>query len=142
MAGFGEHDAKRFAITMCGIILSGFGKDSVITIEPNADHRSSTTGADGYTVSSKLNDESAVVTVTLLETTAAHRSLLALYNLDRTSPGGAGIGAFEMRDLINGDVDSSHKAWIMRRPDRKVGPEAAEYEWKFGLARWEQSFPA
>lgn len=141
-AGHGEHDASRYAITMCGIILSGFGKDSVISIVPTADHRASTTGLDGYTVSSQLNDESAEVTVTLLETTASHRALLALYNLDKATRGGAGVGAFEMRDLINGDVDSSAKAWIKRRPDRKVGGEAAEYEWQFGLAKWEQSFPA
>lgn len=140
--GYGEHDASRFAISMCGIILSGFGKDSAITIEPNADHREGVVGVDGHAVSSQLNDKSAVVTCTLMETAPAHRALLALYNLDQATRGGAGTGVFEMRDLTNGDVDSSQVANIMRRPDRKVAGSASEYEWKFWLARWETSVPA
>jgi hypothetical protein len=139
--GYGEHDARQFAIVVSGILLDGFGADSVISIEPNSDFRSHIVGADGHVVSNKMADESAVATVTLLQTSQAHRSLLALYNSDRNARGGAGVGAFEMRDLINGDVDSSERCWIQRRPNREIGKEAKEYEWKFILAKWEQSTP-
>lgn len=140
--GYGEHDARHFAISVAGILLDGFGEDAVISIEPNSDHRTHVVGADGHVVSSKLADQSAIATVTLLETSSAHRALLALYNSDRNSRGGAGVGAFEMRDLINGDVDSSEKCWIQRRPNRVIAKEASEYEWKFILGKWESSFPA
>lgn len=139
--GIGEHDARQFAITFCGVLLDGFGEDDVITIEPNADHRSLVVGADGHAVSSKLSDKSAIATLTLMQTSSAHRALLALLALDEATPGGSAVGPFEMKDLINGDVDSSEVAWIMRRPDRAIAKEAGEYEWKFLLAKWEQSFP-
>lgn len=139
--GYGEHDARQFAVVVAGILLDGFGEDSVISIEPNSDHRTHVVGADGHVVSSMLADESAIVTVTLLQTSSAHRALLALYKTDRNTPGGGGVGAFEMRDLVNGDVDSSERCWIQRRPNREIGKEAGEYEWKFILGKWEQSFP-
>jgi hypothetical protein len=142
MAGYGEHDVARIAVNFCGIIFSGYGKEAVLTIEPNSDHRESRTGADGWTVCSQLNDESAIVSVSFMEGTPTHRALQALYNLDKATRGGAGVGVFEMRDLINGDVDSSPRAWIMRRPDKKVAPGGSEYEWKLGLSQWKWSFPA
>lgn len=140
--GFGEHSAKHFAISFAGILLDGFGVDAVVSIEPNSDDASAQIGADGHVVRSMLADESAIATITLLQTSSAHRSLLALRKIDRDTPGGAGVGVFEMRNLLTGDVSSSERAWIHRRPNEEIGKEAGEYEWKIFLAKWEQSYPA
>lgn len=134
--GFGEHDAATFDTTFAGINLEGFGTDQAIKIEPNADHRSTRVGLDGHVVSSKNNDKSATVTVTLKKTSRAHRALLALYSLDQNTPGGAGAGVFSMRDRLGGATESSPVAWIMRRPDMVVAGEDPEFEWKLTLAQW------
>lgn len=138
--GFGEFDPAQHAISIANIMMSGFGVDSVVEIEPNADHRSHKVSADGHVVSTKNNDDSAILTLTLLETSSSHRALMALLKLDKATPGGAGVGAFEMRDIVNGEVNSSEKCWIMRRPNKVVGKEAGEYEWKFILGLWETDF--
>lgn len=133
---FGEHDAAQIDIILAGHRAEGFAPDSVITIAPNADHRSTKVGADGLVVSSKMNDETAEVTLTLLKTSATHRYLKALYRIDRSTPGGAGVGAFFMRDRLTGEEDSSEVFWIKRRPDRKIEAEASEVEWKLTLGKW------
>ncbi len=139
---FGEHDAAAQDIILAGHRAEGFAPESVITIAPNADHRSVKVGADGLVVSSKMNDETAEVTLTLLKTSPTHRYLVALYNLDRATPGGAGVGAFFMRDRLTGEEDSSEVFWIKRRPDRKIEAEASEIEWKLILGKWVQKLPA
>lgn len=138
--GYGEFDPKHHVCLIAGILIEGYGEESAIDIEPNSDHRSHKTSVDGLVVSSKLHDETATLTITLLETSASHRALMALLKLDKATPGGAGVGSFELRDLINGEVNYSEKCWIQRRPNKVVGKEAAEYEWKFTLGNWETDF--
>lgn len=138
--GYGEHDARHFAVSIFGILMDGFGEDAMVSIEPNSDHRVHKVSADGHVVSAKISDKSAIATLTLMETSSSHRALLAMYALDDATPGGAAVGGFEMKDLVNGDVDSSERCWIMRRPNRVASKEIPEYEWKFILGRWESSF--
>ena len=140
--GHGEWAPGAIALSIFNISISGFGEDSAVTITPNSDHRSHKVSLDGArVVSAKMNDRSAILKVTLMETSPSHRALLGIYRTDQASPGGAGAGGFEMRDLVNGDVESSETCWIKRRPERVVGKEVPEYEWEFILADWQSSHP-
>lgn len=139
---FGEHDAGAVDVIISNHRCEGFAPESVITIVPNADHRTSKTGADGLTVSSKMRDKSAEVTVTLLKTSRTHRFFLGLLALDEASEGGAGVGSFYMRDRLTGEEDLGERCWIKRRPDRTVEAEAEEIEWKFIIAPWTTKVPA
>lgn len=140
--GYGEHDAAQHALTIAGIPITGFAKESGIAIEPNSPHRAIYVGMDGLVVSSKLADRSATATIKLMAKSKAHRQLLALYVLDANTPGGAGVGGFELNDIVNGMVESSERCWIQTRPTLEVGPEEGEVEWKFLLGHWDTSFPA
>lgn len=140
--GFGEHDAQAFAISIFGIPLDGFAKDSVIEIEPNEDNRKNVTGADGHIESAKMADESATVKVHLMRTSVSHKALRAVYKADRNTRGGATVGPFIMRDTINGMEETSERAWIARRPDYAIGSEVGEVVWTFTLAKWVSNDPA
>lgn len=139
--GYGEWDPGTIALRIFNIAISGFGEDSAVTIEPSADHRSHKVGLDGRVVSAKSRDESAIATVTVMETSPAHQALMGVYRTDKARPGGAGAGGFELKDLVNGGIESSEVCWIQRRPTKTVGKEVPEYEWKFILAKWESSHP-
>jgi len=139
MSGYGEWDPKHVALTIFGIAMSGFGEDSMITIEPNSEHRTHKTSIDGRVVSAKSADESAIAKLTLMETSPAHRALLGILRTDRARPGGAGTGAFEMKDLVSGEIESSEKCWIKQRPVKTVSKEVPELEWTFILGKWESS---
>lgn len=141
MIGFGEHDAAGYKLSIANIPIEGYAPDTAIKIEPNADHRSHRVGVTGDVVSSKSNDRSAIATITLMKTSKAHRALLALLALDQATPGGAGVGPFELRDLIDGITESSPLCWIKRRPDMTVGGEDPDFEWKFILASWTSDVP-
>lgn len=139
--GFGEHDVRAHKISVAGIPIEGFA-DDVITITPTSDHRTTTTGADGHVVSAKNADEGATVKLSIMRNTASSRALWALVALDRAALGGAGVGAFEMRDVINGQVESSERCWIQARPEVTIGKEAPTEEWTLRLAKWRTTVPA
>lgn len=139
--GYGEHDFTQHALVVSGIPITGFAKESCISIEPNSPHRVLYVGADGLAVSAKLADRSATVTLKLMAKSKSHRQMLALYLLDANTPGGAGVGNFELNDVVNGVVESSERCWIQTRPTFEVGPEEGEVEWKLLIGHWDTTFP-
>lgn len=135
--GTGEFDPSAYAILIAGIKCEGFGEESVLKITPKKEHRTATQGLDRRVVSAKTNSTMAELELTLIETSPTHRKLLALLALDAATPGGAGVGRFDMTDLVNGINEGSDKIWIAKRPDRVVGAEVPEYVWTFILSDWQ-----
>lgn len=134
--GTGEFDPSAYAALIAGIKLEGFGEESALKITPKKEHRTAKQGLDRRVVSAKTNSTMADLEVTLIETSPAHRKLLALLALDDATPGGAGVGRFDLTDLVNGINESSDKCWIAKRPERVIGAEVPEYVWTFLLSNW------
>lgn len=135
--GTGEFDPSAHVTVVAGIQLEGFGEESAIKITPLKEHRTAKQGIDKRVVSAKTNSTMARLEVVLIETSPAHRKLLALLALDQARIGGAGAGRFDMTDLINGINEASDRVWIEKRPERVIGAEVPEYTWTFLLSNWQ-----
>jgi len=137
MAELATYIPDQVVVTVAGITLEGFGESSIIRIEPADDAWKAKVGVDGQVSRSRSNNRMARVTVTLMATSKSNAALSALYNLDRNSPNGAGVGAFQVRDLQGMSLNRADECWIARLPTVEYGGEVSEREWQFDVAELE-----
>jgi len=133
MAELATYVPDQVVVSVAGIPLEGFGEGSIIRIEPADDAWKAKVGVDGKVSRSRNNNRMATVTVTLMATSKSNALLTALYNSDRLSPNGAGIGAFQMKDLQGASLNFAAACWIKRIPTIEYGAEVGEREWQFDV---------
>lgn len=108
--------------------LAGFeeGDDSV-TIAMAKEQWVRKVGAKGDVVRTQTNDNSADITINLLQTSADNAALTAIYNLDRES--GLGVLPFISRNKESGETYVCNNAWIVQMPDiiRGQGPNVMSW---------------
>lgn len=123
------YDAGEVQIIVAGVTVEGFADGDFITIEDDEDAFSLQIGTDGEGARSKTNNRGGTMTISTLQTSAANTLLSALHNLDRNSPGGAGIGPFLCKDGSGNAIYAAEKSWIQKRPSATFGREAQAREW-------------
>lgn len=139
MSGFAVYDADKVTVNVCGIpIDSGLADGEFVRIAQNEDAFTTYVGTDGFVTRSKTNNRTAVVTLSLAQTSAGNTALATLYNLDINAPNGAGVGTFICRDRNGTAVFKASKAWIQKPPDVAFAREATVREWTIALADLER----
>jgi hypothetical protein len=129
------YDADQVSIIVGGILIdSGFADGEFLRIEQEGDDFTDLVGTDGQVVRSKSNDRRATATVLLSQTSEGNQALSALSNLDRSTPNGAGIVPFLVRDRQGASIYTSEECWIMKPPDVSFDREATVREWTIRLA--------
>lgn len=129
-----NYDSNEFSITLGSVTInSGRGNATFFSLEPLAEDFTTQRGADGETTRSRSNNRGAIVKLTVMQTSQAHRDLHALRALDLAAPNGAGVVAFQARDRLNGLRFEAEKAWVRKAPNEGFGREAAEREWEVEL---------
>lgn len=124
------YDPLKIAASFAGILLNeGVADGTFITVTPNAEGFSIKTGADGSVTRTRSHDRTAVVKLTLMQTSQVNERLSALYAADRAAVNGQGVGAFYLQDLAGTTVLESSKAFISRDPDVTFSNEAETREW-------------
>jgi hypothetical protein len=130
------YDPQEVTISLSGIIFKGFVEDEFVTVEHASESFEDVVGVDGEDVSrSKSGDRRATVTVKLMQTSDTNDLLSALLALDENTPGGAGVGAFYMRDGLGRTVLEGPQAWLMGPPAIAFGKVAGPREWKVRIAK-------
>jgi hypothetical protein len=127
--GVRNFDAKSIIQVFAGIPISGYAKGTFVSIEFNEDAFNLTIGADGEGCRAKSNNESAQITFTLMQSSAVNDLLSAIHNLDKTSPGGDGIGPYLLKDLFGTTIIAAEKAWIKKMATAAYGTEPSDREW-------------
>lgn len=125
------------ALVFAGIPLEGFGEDTFVEVEYDTEGFTDVTGRDGDVSRSRSNDRRATVTVTIMQTSPTNAALQALHNTDMDTPGGAGVGAFAMRDRQGTLVVRADEAWIQTTAPVTLAREVQAREWVIRLARAE-----
>lgn len=121
-----------------GTVDLGYGSGSAdegITLNPNGDKNTMTVGADGTAMHSLHSDQSAVVTVRLLQTSSRNQILMAMYNASQVSSLAWGQIGFIVRQHIGGDAHTAIRCAFKKKPDIKYGKDGAIFEWPFDCAR-------
>lgn len=123
------YNPKRFIVAFGGVPLTGMADGTFITIEQRADQFALVVGADGEGARSASADQSATITLTLLQTSASNDYLSTMLRIDRLSNAGAAV--FSVQDLNGTTVAVANQAWIMKAANIENGKEVTSREWTF-----------
>jgi hypothetical protein len=123
------YDADQVTVTLAGIPVTGFADGEFVRIERESAAFQDVAGTDGEVTRSKSNDDRASVTFRLMQSSPANDLLSALYNLDKNTPGGAGVGVMMVRDRQGTSLFTAEHAWISESPPVSLDRTATEREW-------------
>lgn len=124
------YDPKQVLLTVGGAIIDGYAPGTFINVEQQADMWSMQVGASGEGQFSKSNDESALITITLMPGSIGNAILESMRQADL-------IGNLGARPLTISDPSTltqhiATSARVMRSPTRVYSTEAQGVEWVLG----------
>lgn len=122
------YNPKEVTVAFGNHIVSGFADDSFVTIDPNGDGVTKKVGCDGEIVRSISPDDTYIVKVSLLQTSATNSYLQGRLAKDRKD--GSGMFPVIVKDLKGGLVFSCDAAWPKGPASRGYGKEAGNREWE------------
>lgn len=123
------YNAADLTVTFGPVVMSGFGPDTVVSVEMNEDLFTLQVGADGHATRSKTSNRSARITVTLAQSSMANDLLSGIAALDAKS--NEGVYPLLIKDGSGRSIHSAKNAWITRVPTAEYGKEAGTREWVF-----------
>lgn len=123
------YEPDRVVITLGTILMSGFADGTFVTIDNNEDAFTLQMGTDGDGTRSKSNNQSATISVSLMQSSDTNILMSALHNTDINTPGGDGIVPLLIKDLEGTTLYTAEKAWIKKAPSAEFAREATAREW-------------
>ncbi len=129
------YDADQVSLVFMGIpIDSGYADGEFLSIEQTTADFESVVGTDGEVTRSKTNDARATIKVKLMQTSSGNAAFSALNNIDKTLPGGAGVGPMLVKDRQGTSLYTASKTWIAKPPDVSFDRAATAREWTLECA--------
>ncbi len=125
---------KNFDINRVAVIVGGFPLEIESVEIEFPDSFAKRVGSQGEVARSKINDETAQVTITLLQTSASNLILDQLYEADRNSPGGVTVPVL-IKDILGTTLFACLNSWAMKKPTISFGSEIADREWVLDCAQ-------
>lgn len=127
------YNSRQVSIVICNIpIRGGYADGEFLRIERDADGFGDVVGTDGEVTRFATNDERAMATLILMQSADANDALDALYESDRNSPLGSGVGEFVCRDG-SGRAIYRGQCWIAAKPKVSFAREPGPREWKIRI---------
>jgi|WetSurMetagenome_2_1015567.scaffolds.fasta_scaffold23242_2 hypothetical protein len=125
-----EYDSNEVDVIVAGIpIASGRGKGEFLKIAANTNAFTHVKGVDGQGSRARTHDDSALATITVMQTSDSNALLSALYTLDTNAPGGAGVGPFLVKDKQGTSIFAAAECWIEKIPEVTYAGEVGERQW-------------
>lgn len=129
-----EYRADQVAVIFGGVLITGKGTDTFVSIEWDSDAYGDTVGVDGEVARHRINDDRATVTITVMATSPSNAALDALHKADKANPNGT-VAPLLIKDNVGDDLHAAQEAWILREPAAEYGQEAGEREWRIRCAK-------
>jgi len=126
---FRNFDPLKYIASFNGVIMLGFGPDTMINVERNSDAFETIVGAGGDVTRVKSHDRTGVASFTLLAESPANDLMMAAYQADQLL--GLGRGALLIQNLNGTTFVTAPECWIMKIPPisvTKSGDEAREWQ--------------
>jgi hypothetical protein len=125
-----EYDPTEVDVLFGLAQLSGFAENTMVKVAFENKRFELVQGVDGQTSRSKNKKRSALVTVSLMQTSASNSYLSAAMALDDLAPAGAGVVPFLIRDKNGTSLFASDEAWIEKEPDIEYAEKPGPREWQ------------
>lgn len=128
MARTKTYNLALLQLSVGGRKIGGFGAEGGVTITWGGDLFDVQVGADGEAVASFNNDQSAIVEITVMESSKGYRDLAELQakQLGEVRTGPLGRMEVRMKDPINGDKLADQYGVFLNRPEMTKGKVAGE----------------
>jgi hypothetical protein len=112
-----------------GVEITGLADGTFLGLEFGSDRFMKTVGADGSVVRTRSADESAVITLTLLQSSISNDILNAFDAAD--FEGLTGALPMIIKDANGNSLYTADKCWISKRPSVEFGKELGTRAWEF-----------
>ena len=122
------YNPKQVTVSLGNHLVTGYADDSFISIEPNGDGISKKVGCDGEIVRSISPDDTYLVKLTVLQSSATNSVLQKKFDNDKSN--GNGMFSILVKDLKGTMVFKSSYAWVTKPAARGYGKESANREWE------------
>lgn len=126
------YDAKKVAVIVGGIPMSGLADGTFVSIERDEDSFTKVVGADGQTSRAKSNNRGGSMSLTLMQSSPSNDVLTAFMLADETA--NAGVVPIAVVDFSGRTKFASAFGWIKKPPVAEFGKELSEREWVFDLS--------
>jgi hypothetical protein len=124
------YSMKEVSVTVNGRIITGFSEaEDAVTIEMNEEAWTLVRGAMGDTVRTDNLDETARITLSLLQTSEENAFFERLYNIDRITR--TGVVPLRVTDLNTGRKYTAPTSWIVSLAPVTRGKVHNERRWIF-----------
>ena len=137
------YDPRKVLISLGSHVVTGYSDGTYISIEANGDGVTKKVGCDGEIVRSLDPDETAKLTLTLIQTSKTTQYVREMYKKDKTD--GSGMFAVLIKDMKGGLLFSADKAWVIKQPSSEFAKEASDrtIELDCGVCTWGgESYPS
>jgi hypothetical protein len=111
-----------------GYEITGFADGTFVGLEFGSDRFTTMVGADGSVVRTRSADETAKITVTLLQSSASNDVLNAFDAAD--FEGLTGALPFILKDANGNSLYTADKCWISKRPSVEFGKDLGSRAWE------------
>jgi len=122
------YNPSDILVVIAGIPITGYVEGTFVSIARENDSYTRGTGADGGHWRAKSNDKSAIITLTLLQTSLSNAELSALSKLDEAD--GAGVGPLLIKDNGGLSLYTAESCWIAKPADVEFAREVTDREWQ------------
>jgi hypothetical protein len=124
------YDANQVSMVFMNIpIVSGYDDGEFLTIELPVQDFEVVTGTDGENTRYATNNRHAIIKLKLMQSSSGNAALSAILNIDKSTPGGAGVGPMLVRDRQGTSIYTASKCWIAKPPDVKFDRKPGPREW-------------
>jgi hypothetical protein len=137
------YNLKTCPLFVGGVSISGFGEDGGVVHTWASDLVEVTTGADGESVGSRLNNDDMLVTITLMTSSLGYKRLANLMNAQRLlyDAGATLVNLpYLFADPHNGDGVAAGSFFFLNRPEMAKNKKIAEVEFRLHLVKPKVSF--
>ena len=131
----GQIDPSEFTITYGTHTISGYADGTYIGVTKNANTFDSVKGADGEAARVMTNNNSATITVTLLQTSQSNTVLSGFSQIDRKT--GAGALPLFIKDNNGDTAGGGSIAWVQKDPDISNSKTVEPRAWTFYVPHYE-----
>ena len=133
------YSGDRVSVIIAGIPITGYADGEFMRIVKDNDDFGDVIGTDGEVARWATGDDRGTATLLLLQTSSSNALLSALSRLDKSQPGGAGVGNFLVRDQGGSSIYRADQCWVLKPPDVSFGREVGSREWPIRLAKIERT---
>ena len=124
------YSADQVFITVGAILIDeGWADGEFFTLEQNEKTFDAVHSTDGMVTRFRTNNYSAIATIKLIQSSPINIALSAQFNLDRVTPGGAGIVPLLVKDGSGDSIFAAEECWIEQEPNVSYDRNPTSREW-------------